>query len=139
MEVNAKKSSLLLLILTICIIVFVCLSINEYGEQLSSVQDQKSQFKIISSTENKDIENIIKAYAKNNNIDINIEYAGTIDIMSKLNSGENYDAVWASNSIWLYMLNDNISIKNAKSTSINPVVFRSYKIKSTRFRLDKWQ
>ena len=50
--------------------------------------------------------------------------------MEKLNSGKYYDAVWASNSIWLYMLNDNISMKNAKSTSINPVVFGITKSKA---------
>ena len=43
--------------------------------------------------------------------------------MDKLNQGEKYDAVWMSNSIWLYMLNNNIKISNSKSTSINPVVF----------------
>ena len=50
--------------------------------------------------------------------------------MEKLNNGENYDAVWCSNSIWLYMLNDDISIKNSKSTSINPVVFGIEKSKA---------
>ena len=87
-------------------------------------------FKIISSTENKDIENILKKYAKENQIDLQIDYAGTIEIMDKLNNGENYDAVWCSNSIWLYMLNDDISVKNSKSTSINPVVFGIKKSKA---------
>ena len=50
--------------------------------------------------------------------------------MDKLNNGENYDAVWCSNSIWLYMLNDEISVKNSKSTSINPVVFGIKKSKA---------
>ena len=87
-------------------------------------------FKIISSTENKDIEETLKKYAKENQIDLQIDYAGTIEIMDKLNNGENYDAVWCSNSIWLYMLNDSISVKNSKSTSINPVVFGIKKSKA---------
>ena len=87
-------------------------------------------FKIISSTENKDIEETLKKYAKENQIDLQIDYAGTIEIMDKLNNGENYDAVWCSNSIWLYMLNDDISVKNSKSTSINPVVFGIKKSKA---------
>ena len=87
-------------------------------------------FKIISSTENKDIEETLKKYAKENQIDLQIDYAGTIEIMDKLNNGENYDAVWCSNSIWLYMLNDEISVKNSKSTSINPVVFGIKKSKA---------
>lgn len=81
-------------------------------------------FKLISSTENKDIENELKNFAKNEGINLEIDYAGTIDIMQKLNKGEEYDAVWASNSIWLYMLDSTkVKTSNSKSTSINPVVF----------------
>lgn len=80
--------------------------------------------KIISSSENKDLESIIKNYAEKEGIDIQIDYAGTLDIMEMLNSGdEEYDAVWVSNSIWLYMLNDSVKVSESKSTSINPVVF----------------
>ena len=87
-------------------------------------------FRIISSSENKDIEPIIQNFAEENNINLKIDYAGTIDIMDKLNSGEKYDAVWTSNSIWLYMLDKKISVKNSKSTSINPVVFGIKKSKA---------
>jgi len=87
-------------------------------------------FKIISSTENKDLENILNNYAKTQNINLQIEYSGTIEIMDKLNSGEKYDAVWTSNSIWLYMLQNNSSIKDSKSISINPVVFGIKKSKA---------
>ena len=96
----------------------------------SFISDDTGEFKIISSTENKDLENIIKKYARENNIDLSIEYAGTIDIMDRLNSGEKFDAVWTSNSIWLYMLNNSSKVKNSKSTSINPVVFGIKKSKA---------
>ena len=82
-----------------------------------------STFKIISSSENEAIEPILKKIAKKENIDIDVEYAGTLEIMEKLNAGQEYDAVWASNSIWLYMLNENVKVSESKSTSINPVVF----------------
>ena len=85
---------------------------------------KNSTFKLISSTENKDLDKVLKDFAKSKNIDLEIDYAGTIDIMQKLNSGEQYNGVWVSNSIWLYMLDSNkIKISNSKSTSINPVVF----------------
>lgn len=80
-------------------------------------------FRIISSSENKDMEQAVEIYAKQNGIDVSFEYAGTLDIMEKLNSGEKYDAVWCSNSIWLYMLNSNVTVSNSKSTSTNPVIF----------------
>ena len=96
----------------------------------SFISDDSSEFKIISSTENKDLEPVIRKYARDNNIDLDIEYAGTIDIMDKINGGEKFDAVWTSNSIWLYMLNNSSKVKNSKSTSINPVVFGIKKSKA---------
>ncbi len=90
-----------------------------------------SPLKIIASTENRDLESVILDYARANDLTVSIDYAGTIEIMDKLNSGENYDAVWTSNSIWLYMLDSSkVSIKNSKSTSINPVVFGITKSKA---------
>ena len=90
-------------------------------------------FSIISSSENKDLEEILQKAAKENNIDLQIEYAGTLDIMDSLNSGEKYDAVWASNSIWLYMLNSSVvKTSESKSTSMNPVVFAINKSKAEK-------
>lgn len=80
-------------------------------------------FKILVSTENKDMEKVITDYFKEKETIVSIDYAGTLEIMDKLNNNEDYDAIWASNSIWLYMLNDSYKITNSKSTSINPVVF----------------
>ena len=121
------------------VIIFVILFIIGLGV---SMQDEvengiwkigtsnSNSFRIISSSENKDLEPIIKSYARDNNIDLDIEYAGTIDIMDRLNNNEKFDAVWTSNSIWLYMLNNSSKVKNSKSTSINPVVFGIKKSKA---------
>ena len=87
-------------------------------------------FNIISSSENEDLEEIIQRYAKSKGYDVNVEYAGTLDIMQKLNAGEKYDAVWVSNSIWLYMADDNVKISDSKYTSINPVIFGIKKSKA---------
>ena len=80
-------------------------------------------FKILSSTENKDIEPLIMDYFNSKGIKAQIDYAGTIEIMDKLNNNEDYDAIWASNSIWLYMLDNSYKIVDSKSTFINPIVF----------------
>ncbi len=86
--------------------------------------DDEYTFKILSSTENKDLENIVMDFAAENDISVNIEYDGTIDIMNRLNNGEKFDAVWTSNSIWLYMLDSKkVKTSESKSTSINPVIF----------------
>ena len=103
--------------------------VNEAKNNIMDIFTKKT-LNIIASQENEDLEEVIQNYAKTKNYDINIEYAGTLDVMEKLNSGENYDAVWVSNSIWLYMLDDNVKVSNSKYTSINPIVFGIKKSKA---------
>lgn len=80
-------------------------------------------FSLITTPENKVLEDIINKFARKNAIDINITYADNLDIVDKLNSGEKYDAVWASNSIWLDMLDSSkVSTSDSKSTSVTPIV-----------------
>ena len=69
-------------------------------------------------------------YADSKGYNVQIDYDGTIDIIQKLNSGEKYDAVWLSNSIWGYMLDSSVTLSNSKCTSINPVVFGIKKSKA---------
>lgn len=132
MEKNKK-----IIIYSACLIalVFILLigpalekSIKSYIDEIEHIDT--GPFRIISSTENKDLEPIIQDYARKNDIDLDVEYAGTIEIMDRLNNNEEFDAVWTSNSIWLYMLNNSSKVKNSKSTSINPVVFGIKKSKA---------
>lgn len=92
--------------------------------------ENSNVFRIISSSENKDFDSVLKEYANQNNIDIQIDYAGTLEIMNKLNQGENYDAVWCSNSIWLYMLDGSVKVSDSKSTNTEPVIFAVTKSKA---------
>ena len=124
---NQKGITLVNTVVIIFVILFIIgigLSVQDEVESgiRNIVSNDSNEFRIISSTENKDLEPILQKYARQNNINLDIEYAGTIDIMDKLNNNEEYDAVWTSNSIWLYMLNNSSKVKNSKSTSINPVV-----------------
>lgn len=127
---KTKNIGLIIVIFIIMSLIITVSNIYENTEETQKQGAKAEQFKIISSTENKDLEKILLDYAKNEKINLKIEYAGTIDIMDKINSGEQYDAVWASNSIWLYMLENSSKIKNSKSISINPVVFGIKKSKA---------
>ena len=90
-----------------------------------------SVFKLISSSENEVFDSEIKKFARDNNIDINIEYADTLDIIDKLNQGVLYDSVWVSNSIWLYRIDSSkVNVINSKSTSITPITFAIKKSKA---------
>lgn len=133
MEKN--KGAIIAIIVFIAFIFIVGIAMEgKMDDVVNSIKNASNnsskEFKIISSTENKDLEPVIQEYAKKNDIDLKIEYAGTIDIMDRLNNNEQFDAVWTSNSIWIYMLNNSSKVKNSKSTSINPVVFGIKKSKA---------
>ena len=90
-----------------------------------------STVRILSSSENKDFENELKTYAKSKGINIDIEYAGNLEIIEILNEkGNEYDIVWNSNAIWNYMLDDSYLLSESVSVSTNPVVFAVKKSKA---------
>ena len=135
MEKNKNKKTLIYIGIFIFFIILVGIRAEkDIKDEFTNITGKShttwSDFRIIASTENKDLEGVIQSYARKNNLDINIDYAGTIEIMEKLNNGEKYDAVWTSNSIWLYMLNSKIKVLNSKSTSVNPVIFGITKSKA---------
>ena len=88
-------------------------------------------FYLISSSENEVFDEEIKNFAKKEGFKIQIDYDDTLKITRRLNSGELYDAVWLSNSIWMYSLDTNkVKVSDTKSTSINPIVFAIKKSKA---------
>ena len=93
-----------------------------------------STFSLITTPENKVLEDTIKTFMKKNSTDIEIIYADNLDIVDKLNSGEKYDAIWASNSIWLDSLSG-VSTSDSKSTSITPITFGIKKSKAKELGL----
>lgn len=117
-----QKTAVIAIIIVFIFLVLIFSSIFNAGK---SVFDSLTgnYFKILVSSENKDIEPVIRKYFNDKGIRVKIDYAGTIEIMDKMNNNEDYNAIWASNSIWLYMLNDSYRVIDSKSTSINPVVF----------------
>lgn len=128
---------LVILLFSILAIAFYIIKPNDFvkynqvsNENMKNNMESSRVFRIISSSENEEFEDALKQFAFDKNIQIEVEYAGTLEIMDKLNQGEKYDAVWCSNSIWLYMLNDNIKVTNSVSTSINPVIFAVTKNKA---------
>ncbi len=117
MKSNGKVGIAVLAFLILAFTIVISAALDNVNKML-----EREEIRIISSTDNKDAEKIILDYAKENNIDVEIDYAGTLEIMEKLNAGEEYDAVWASNSMWVYML-ENSSVSNSKIINMNPVVF----------------
>lgn len=88
----------------------------------SGTNNSTQQFRIISGSENKTLEPIIQQFAKENNIDIKVDYRGSVDIMMQLQTGKlEYDAVWPANSLWIDLGDMNKLVKDSKSILWSPV------------------
>ncbi len=57
--------------------------------------------------------------------------------MEKINNKEKYDAVWISNSIWLYMIDNGIKITNSKIHKYKSSNIWNNKIKSRGTGVDR--
>lgn len=110
-----KKIASLFLLIAIVFSLSSCSSAN--------MQGKGDSFTILSSSENKDLEPTLKEFAKKNNINLNFEYTGSLNIPSMIKSSQkDYDAVWSSNSIWNASISSSV-LKNSKPISVNPVIF----------------
>jgi Ca-activated chloride channel family protein len=88
-------------------------------------------FRIISSTSTSKLDEEIINYGEEIGIDVEIEHYGDLEIVDILNEDSTrYDAVWISNSIWLYMLENSYLVTDSKSIVINPVVMGIEKSKA---------
>ena len=97
--------------------------IRSYANSVRNKIIDSKEFKVLSSYENQDMEQYVTKFAKKNKINISFEYMGDLEIVEELNNNsKEYDAVWISNSIWLYMLNNTYTVSLSKSISISPVV-----------------
>ena len=100
-------------------------------EEQDKPKKSKNTFTIISSTSTSALDQEIKKYGKENKINIEIEHYGDLEIVDILNNNsKDYDAVWISNSIWLYMLENSNLITDSKSIVIDPVVMAVEKSKA---------
>ena len=96
---------------------------EEITDEKKDITYSDSVFSIITTPENKELEDLLNKFARKNSSKINITYADNLEIIDRLNAGEKYDAIWSSNSIWLDMLDSTkVSTSDSKSTSVTPIV-----------------
>ena len=82
------------------------------------------QIRILSGSENQELETIIQECSEATGVEIQVEYKGSVDIMRELENGApDYDAVWPASSIWVSMGDTGHLIKHSQSISMTPVVF----------------
>lgn len=84
----------------------------------------RETIRILSGSENEELEQILEECEKSTDIDIEMTYRGSVDIMQELKNGApDYDAVWTASSIWLSLGDDKHIVKHDKSISTSPVIF----------------
>ena len=84
----------------------------------------RQTLKIVSGSENQELEPILEEFSEKSGIRIEMTYQGSLDIMRTLGQDTiEYDAVWPASSLWLNVGDTEHRIKHAETISITPVVF----------------
>ena len=128
-----KSSYSWIFILIIVYLLYSCLSnfLISFFDLNDNPTYSSKVFRLISISAKEVFDKDIKSIAKKKGFSIDIEYEDTLKITKRLNSGEMFDAVWLSNSIWMYSLDSSkVRVSDTKSTSINPIVFGIRKSKA---------
>ena len=128
-----KRCGRLTAIFLVMVLVIGSLSLSGCGIQnkgsksdpnTSTLGSGSRTLRILSGSENKELESILEKYADKHGLTIVMTYKGSLDIMRALQQEDfDYDAVWPASSIWMNAGDTLHRIKHAESISINPVVF----------------
>ncbi|MCI5147599.1 MAG: VWA domain-containing protein, partial [Candidatus Electrothrix sp. AR3] len=99
----------------------------------------RTSFSIVSGSENSALESILHQFGKQQNIDIKIEYMGSVDIAHEIGKGvdSSFDAVWPASTLWLSLGDKQGVIKHAQSIMRSPVVFAVRKSIAEKLGWDK--
>lgn len=121
---SKKRKIFIVLCVVVFFVVFILPIIKNDFDKI--IYDKT--FSILSNPDNKVYMDELVKYGRQNNINVEVSYADDLEAMDVLKE-EEYDALWMSNSIWLYML-DGVKVINSKSISVNPVVMGIKKSKA---------
>ena len=132
MKGNKNRNQLLIIIIAILVFARFCAPLfDSDNTENKTVKNNDKIFRIIASTGTDKMDSKLIKYGKKNGIKVEIEHYGDLEIVDKLNSDSSpYDAVWISNSIWLYMLDNSYLTTDSKSIVIDPVVMGITKSKA---------
>ena len=122
---TGKRFAVLLLIVSIMLTLFSgCGSAETQNEPGTVLGNGRSVLRIVSGSENAELEPILQEFADRENVRIEMTYQGSLDIMRLLGDEEiPYDAVWPASSLWLTVGDTGHRVKHAESISVTPVVF----------------
>ena len=125
MNMKKRFAALLLMLSVILTICSGCHFGSTGGGEADTVLGSGSSvLRIVSGSENSELEPILEEFASREHIRIEMTYQGSLDIMRLLGEKDvPYDAVWPASSLWLTVGDTEHRIKHTESISITPVVF----------------
>ena len=125
-----KGYKYIVIAIVVIILFWICIG-NSFSDNGSINFFNRDTFRIIASTSTKAMDDEIIKYGNKNGFNVEIDHYGDLEIVDILNDdSSNYDAVWISNSIWLYMLDNSYLTTDSKSIVIDPVVMGITKSKA---------
>ncbi len=130
-----KKGPSFAKIVVICLIIYFVSNfisfVSQDGNESNHTVRNDKVFRILASTSTEKMDDNIIKYASKNGIKVEIDHYGDLEMVDMLNDdSSNYDAVWISNSLWLYTLSNSYLVTDSKSIVINPVVMGITKSKA---------
>ena len=130
MNRNRKNGFLGVVLIILALIFLSKITPDDYEYEENKTRND-NVFRIIASTSTKKMDDKLIKYGKKKGIKVEIEHYGDLEIVDILNTDSKpYDAVWISNSIWLYMLDNSYLTTDSKSIVIDPVVMGITKSKA---------
>ena len=126
-ERNRRLAGVLAVLLLLCGLLAGCIpgSAGEGGQEAGENTAQHASFwadggeatlRVLSGSENRELEPIIQECVRETGINIVMEYKGSVDIMRELEAGaETYDAVWPANSLWISLGDKSHLVKHVQS------------------------
>lgn len=83
-----------------------------------------TSLRIVSGSENRALEPIIRRWGAENSVEVNLTYLGSVDIARTLQEGSQseFDAIWPANSIWIELGDSEKVVKHEASILRSPVV-----------------
>lgn len=134
---NKEKGNFFNIVTAVIIGAILLLSLNSAGvEDIIVSKKSAGTLNILSSYDNSIVEDEIIKYAKSIDKKVSFTYMGDLEIVDELDhNSKEYDAVWISNSMWLYLLDNSYLTSNSKSISISPVVFGITQSKASELNL----
>ena len=118
----------------IIIVVFLIMMVVIVKSLMNGETFKSRYFNILSNSDNKDYMDELIKYGKKEGIKVEVTYADDLEAIDLIEDTNDFDAVWMSNSIWLYML-ENAKVTNSKSIYINPIVMGVKKSKASNLNL----